>query len=184
MAIQLDFSDIPSNEPVPAGRYPVIVDRVECRDSKSSDSQYLNWELKVTEGEFINRRLFMMTSLSRKALWRLRAVLTNLDAYEEKLELDVDEDSGAVLQPELVGLQGVAVVKMETYQGEERSRVEELLDEDGVDRERAQRKTTKPQRSGGGRLGVVQAPVTSDEASEGEPVGARQPVNRAEMKLR
>jgi hypothetical protein len=198
MPIQLDFSNVPTNEPVPAGRYPVVVEQVECRDSKSSDSKYLNWELRILDGEFANRRLFMMTSLSAKALWRLRSVLINLDAYEEQLDIEVDEGSDIVISPELVGLTGTAVVKIETYQGEERAKVDELLDDDGVDRERAARKT-KGGPKGGGRAPGQQKKFLSredvpteardaEEGAEGELVGAAtgatKPLDRAALKLR
>lgn len=144
MAINVDFSDVPTNEPVPDGRYPVVVEQAEIRDSKSSDSQYINWELRIMDGEYANRRLFMMTSLSKKALWRLRAVLKNLGCYPgDKFTIEKDEGSGIMLFPQVVGATGVAVSKIETYQGEERSRTEELLDDNGQDVEKMERKEAR-----------------------------------------
>jgi len=125
--VTIDFSDIEEPEPMPVASYPVIVQEVQLRDSRSSEFPYLNWELRVTTGEYENRPLWLITSLSPKALWRLQAVLDNLGVYEEQVDFEVDDETNLVLKPVLVGLVGIAVIKHEQYEGRIRNRVEDLL---------------------------------------------------------
>lgn len=203
MRTVIDFSGIPSNDPVPAGDYPVEVENVEWRQSKDKIdketgelSEYWNWEAVITDGPFQGRRLFFMTSLTKSALWKLRNVLVNLGAYRESIEPVYDEDTKQVLEPELVGLTGVARVKMGSYKGEPRSEVDKILDDDGVDREKAMRQDAKSngkadapgkQRS---FLSKQRALADAEGADEGdvEPVapvtGPTRKLDRADMKLR
>lgn len=180
MTININFADVPTTEPVPAGDYLFIVENVVLRSSKDKidpdtqeKSQYLNWELTITEGPFEGRRIFMMTSLVKKALWKLRSVLVNLDSYNENFDLDVDEDTNAVISPELVGLVGVVRVKMGMWDGKERSEVDTILDIDGVDRERAGRTERKAQKV-----------AAATPAPEGQNGAAPAKPERAKMTLR
>jgi len=125
--LTVDFSDAESFDAVPAGEYPVVVIEVEVRESQRSEHPYLNWELEITEGEATGRKLWMMTSLSPKALWRLQQVFENLGLPQDEVELEVDDDTGLVTEPELAGLPAVAPVTNEVYEGRERARVETLL---------------------------------------------------------
>lgn len=126
--ISIDFSQIPSMEPLPKGNYPVVVDSVVLTESKSSENPYFNWTLTVTEpGECQNRKLFFMTSLAEKSLWRLMAIFTNLGVYEEKIQIQVDDQTNMVIYPELSGLTGVAVVTQEVYEKRLQNRVEDIL---------------------------------------------------------
>lgn len=136
--IKVNFAEVESSfEPLPEGRYECIVETVEVRESKSSDNDYLNWELKVTDGEFEDRRLWMITSLSERALFRLKDTFLALGVIEEDDEIDIEwEDDvditpqeGPVLtNPEVIGLACIAVVTNEVYEGKERNRVNEILD--------------------------------------------------------
>lgn len=132
---KIDFSDVESFEPLPEGEYDIEIDKVEVRMNKAGDGMYLNWELLVLDGEFENRRLWMITSLKPTALFRLKQVLEDLDVLEDdEVELEYDDDvdvtsSGGprLLYPELEGIQAVAVVRNEMYEGKEKNRVEQLL---------------------------------------------------------
>lgn len=134
--MKIDFSDVESTfEPLPEGEYEILVERVEVRESNSSDNDYLNWELTVQDEEYEGRKLWMITSFSPKALFRLKEVLVNLGVIDEDDELDFDWDDDVditpkegpqVTEPELVGVAGVAVVSNEVYEGRERNRVAEL----------------------------------------------------------
>lgn len=131
--ISINFSEVQDTafEPIPKGEYPVIIDHVEIKASKSSENPYLNWELTVSDGEFINRKLWMMTSLSEKALWRLKSVFSNLGVLEDEMIIETDEDTGYVTNPELAGLPAIAMVTEEIYDGKIRNRVEDLLPGEG-----------------------------------------------------
>jgi hypothetical protein len=116
-----------------------------------------------------------MTSLVKKGLWKLRKVLTNLEVEMPKdangktlFDYDYDEDTNQITDPELVGRVGIAVVKMGSYQGKERSEVDNILSIDGVDLEQAIRSETKTARAA--------APVTTN--------GAEAPRAERKMNLR
>lgn len=136
--IKINFGEVESSfEPLPEGRYECIVETVEVRESKSSDNDYLNWELKVMDDEHEGRRLWMITSLSEKALFRLKDTFLALDVIEEDEEIDLEwEDDvditpqeGPVLtNPDVIGIACIAVVTNEVYDGRERNRVNEILD--------------------------------------------------------
>jgi hypothetical protein len=128
--ITVDFSQVPSQEPVDVGDHTVIVEKVELRDSKSSSNQYLNWDLVDTEGAGTGRHLFLMTSLSVKALWRLEAVCESFGIElddGERLTLEVDDDTKLVTEPDLVGKVALARVKHEVYDGKIQAKVDEIL---------------------------------------------------------
>lgn len=122
MAIKVNFSDIQTFETLPTGNYSVIVESVELRDSKSSEYPYLNWTLEVQEGDYAGRKLWLITSLNPKALWKLQETLAALgyetDALKGELEFDPEE---------FVGCEAVASVILTQYQGREQNQVESLL---------------------------------------------------------
>lgn len=139
--LSVNFAEIEGSfEPLPEGEYECVIEKVEVRDSKSSDHDYLNWELKVLDEDYEDRRLWMITSLSPKALFRLKDVLVAIDVIEgdEELEIEWEDDvditsqeGPLVTNPDLDGLPCVAVVTNEVYDGRERNRVNELLGPDG-----------------------------------------------------
>lgn len=134
--LRINFAEIESSfEPLPEGRYDCIVDRVEVRESKSSDNDYLNWELVVQDEEYEDRRLWMITSLSDKALFRLKDVFLALGVIEEDDEIDIEWDDSVditptegpqLTNPDVSGIPCVAIVTNEVYDGRERNRVNEL----------------------------------------------------------
>lgn len=137
-SVTVNFADVESFEPLPPGNYDVEIDKVEVRMNKAGDGLYLNWELIVLDGEYENRRLWMITSLKDTALFRLKQVFESLDVMDddEEMEIEYDDDiepstSGGprLVYPEVDGLEAVAVVKNEMYDNRERNRVEELLGE-------------------------------------------------------
>lgn len=123
----IDFNEVESFAALPAGEYPVIVEEVELRQSQSSENPYLNWKLKITEGEFQNRFVWMMTSMSPKAMWRLKETLDNLEVPLDDFHMVVDEDTNLVVEPELVGLAAMAPVREDEYQGRITNKVDMLL---------------------------------------------------------
>lgn len=136
--IKINFAEVESSfEPLPEGVYDVIIEHVEVRESKSSDNDYLNWELTVQDEEFAGRKLWTITSLGEKALWKLKDTFLALGVIEEDDELDVEweddvditpKEGPRVTSPELEGLAAVAVVYNEMYEGKEQNRIRELRD--------------------------------------------------------
>lgn len=145
--VKINFAEVESSfEPLPEGRYECVIEKVEVRDSKSSDNDYLNWELNVLDDEYEGRKLWMITSLSPKALFRLKDVFLALGVIEEDEELDLEweddvdiqqQEGPLVTNPELEGLACIAVVVNEMYESRERNRVNELLDGSGEVPEKA-----------------------------------------------
>lgn len=141
-SMKINFAEVEGSfQPMPEGQYEVIIDKVEVRESKSSDHNYLNWELVVQDDENEGRRLWMITSLSPKALFRLKDVFSalGLDVEADDFELVWDEEvevtpqSGPlVLEPDITGMACVAVVRNEVYDGKERNKVDEILSADNA----------------------------------------------------
>lgn len=134
--LTINFAEIESSfEPLPEGSYDCIIERVEVRESKSSDNDYLNWEFVVQDEEYEDRRLWMITSLSPKALFRLKDVFLALGVIEEDDEIDIEWDDSVditpsegpqLTNPEVEGLACTAIVTNEMYDGRERNRVNEV----------------------------------------------------------
>ena len=130
--VTVDFSDVQEFEPMPKGEYAVLIEKAEYREAQSEDKyDYINLELTVTEeGEFKGRKQWMILSVSPKALWRMKDVFENLGLYEDEVEVDYDEDTMLVTEPELAGLPAVAVVSQRTYEGRVQNQVDALLGTD------------------------------------------------------
>lgn len=128
--ITVDFSDVQDFEVLPKGDYPIVVDKVEMRDG--TEYPYLNWQLKVSEGEHKDRLLWIITSFSPKALFRLKDILENLGVFSEELDIEVDEETGLVTKPELIGLPGVAVCSQRVYEGKPQTQVDTILGVSGA----------------------------------------------------
>jgi hypothetical protein len=151
---KINFAEVESStfEPLPEGNYSVVVDRVEVRESKSSEHFYLNWELEVTDEDHENQRLWMITSLSPKAAFRLKDVFLALgviDGEEDAFEMEWDDqvevtpkEGPLLINPEVDGLAAIAVVQNEMYNGKEQNRVNELLAMDEVE-EKPKERTKK-----------------------------------------
>jgi len=131
----VNFQDVEDFDALPEGEYAVEIDKVEVRQNKAGDANYLNWEFVVLDGDYENRRLWLITSLKPTALFRLKSVLEQLDLLEgEEMELEYDDDqevttsSGPrLIYPDVEGLEATVRVKNEIYDGKERSKVDDLF---------------------------------------------------------
>jgi len=132
--VTINFAEVEGGfEPVPEGTYHCEIVVVECRESKSSENDYLNWEFKILDGDGEGQHLWMITSLSPRALFRLKDVFQALDVLEDEMNLDFDDDveitptaGPRMLEPDVEGLECVVVVRNEMYENRERNRVEEV----------------------------------------------------------
>jgi hypothetical protein len=141
---KIDFEEVESFAAIPQAEYPVVVEEVELRESQSSEYPYLNWKLKVTEGEYEGRFVWMMTSMSPKALWRLKETLDNLEVPLDDFNMVVDEDTNFVIEPQLVGLPALAPVREDEYQGRITNKVDMLLPVGGAQKSDAPMKKGAP----------------------------------------
>lgn len=137
----INFAEVDGSfDIIPEGLYPVVIEKVEVRESKSSEHNYLNWELTISEGEHEGRKLWHITSLSPKAFFRLKDVFAALgfDVEDENFDLDWDDDveitpkAGPLLtDPDVTGLPATAVVTIEPYQGKDQNRVDDIRAAEG-----------------------------------------------------
>lgn len=133
---RINFAEVEGGfDVLPEGQYECVIERVEVRESNSSDYNYLNFELKVTNEDYEDRRLWFIRSFSPKALPMMKDTFVALGVIEEDEEVDFewDEDvditpkEGPVLtNPDLEGIECVARVSNEMYDGTERNRVNGL----------------------------------------------------------
>ena len=119
--IKINFSDVEDFELLDAGVYDAVVEDIEERESQSSDYPYLNWTLVVAGEENDGRKLWFMTSLSPKALWKLKETLLSLGMSEEDVEDDFDFDP-----QDFIGMDVRATVVQESYKGRMQNRVEDI----------------------------------------------------------
>lgn len=104
MKIQVDFGQVKGFDPVGKGRFKCRIDKVELRDSKSSDDQQLLWYFTITEGPEEARHIMQSTSFSTRALWKLQQTFRELGAAADALEeLEVDDDSKELVYPDFSG---------------------------------------------------------------------------------
>lgn len=125
----VSFADVEGQDrtPIKAGKYDVVVNGIEMRQSDNSEHTYLNWELEITDGEHEGRKLWMITSLSPKALWNLQGVMQSFGYEDEEIEFEVDEDTNMLLSPDLTGEAGEATVVNKLYEGRPQAKVTNLV---------------------------------------------------------
>jgi hypothetical protein len=104
--IKVDMSNV--DEPVGAGDYICIVSKIEVK--QGDKAPYLKWELKIGTGESKGLKLFTNTSLSPKALFRLRDLLVAMGMKVPKSAFEIDTDKF------IRKIVGVTVV-MKDYEG-------------------------------------------------------------------
>lgn len=117
MAINLDFSSVPSREPLEEGIYHLQIAKVEETNS-STGNPMLKVEFNVL-GVDGNRKLWDNYVLIDKCLWKVKELFDALGIDTSNLvEMDVNE---------LVGMEVQAKVIQETYNGDIMNRVKKVL---------------------------------------------------------
>ena len=62
--IQINLDEVPDQELLDPGWYRVRVEGAEVRKNRNNDGQHISWRLRVVEGQYENRVLFLNTGLS------------------------------------------------------------------------------------------------------------------------
>lgn len=115
--LNLDFSSVPSREPIAEGVYHLQIAKVE-ETTSSTNNPMLKVEYDVLDVEG-GRKLWDNFVLIPKALWKLKELFEALGIdTAEIVEMDVQE---------LVGMEVQAKVIQETYQGDIVNRVKKIL---------------------------------------------------------
>lgn len=122
MALNLDFSSVPSRDPLDEGVYLLqIAEAIEKTSSTGNPMISVTYDvLSTQDGETVDgsRKLWDNYSLQVQALFKLKELLSALGV-----------DTSAVVDMEvsdLVGQQILAKVVQETYNGELRNRVKKI----------------------------------------------------------
>lgn len=74
-------------EALPEGRYTAKLNDVDTT-KEGAKGAYWSWEFEIVDGEFKNRKLWVNTSLSEKADWKMKEVFT---AFGYDADTDTDE---------------------------------------------------------------------------------------------
>lgn len=115
--LNLDFSSVPSREPLEEGVYSLTIAKAE-ETTSSTGNPMLKIEYDVNDADG-NRKLWDNYVLIDKCLWKLKELFQALGIdTSEIVEMDVTE---------LVGMQVNAKIIQETYQGEIVNRVKKIL---------------------------------------------------------
>lgn len=126
--VKIDFTGVQSRQLLPEDDYLVVVEEVN-QTTSSNDNDQLEFVFSVKEGKFEGQKLWFYCPLTDNSLWKLHGLLTALgqDVPDDELDLDTDE---------LVGLELMAVVQHETYDGVKRSKMMDFYAvEEGGDKE-------------------------------------------------
>lgn len=133
--INVDFSQIPDNN-MPEGGYEAEITGVEMRTGKENNGQpgnpYLNWEFTITDGDYTGRKVWMVTGLTEKSLWKLKETFEALGIEGDALDIEIDDDTNAMTEPEVIGIPVLVEVVQESYQGRttsKASKIVQLLDQ-------------------------------------------------------
>ena len=90
--LRVDFSEVQEFDLIPEGVYRACVTEQEVRESNSSEYPYINWTYTIVGSANDNRKVWLMTSLSPKALFRLKAFLIAAGETKESLASDFEMD--------------------------------------------------------------------------------------------
>ena len=91
LAKQADEAEVQDFSPLPEDTYRAKLLEVEQKEGRQSGKPYWNWTFEVTEGDHTGRRLWVITSLSEKALFKLKEVF---QAFGYTTDSDTDEMIG------------------------------------------------------------------------------------------
>lgn len=118
-SFKVNFSDVKTFDAIVAGMYRCRVDDAEVRDSKEGEYPYINWTVSIVDGDNKGRKLWLMTSLSPKAAWKLQETLIAFGAHPDSVkgEFEIDPD-------DYLGAEFMAEVVVEHYGGSDRNKID------------------------------------------------------------
>lgn len=116
--LNLDFSNVPSREPLPEGIYDVSIAKVEDTTSKNNNPM-LKIEFDVLTPGYEKRKLWSYYVLTADAMWKMKELC---DAVGLSTDEVVTMDTA-----EFVGLTCKASVGQRVYEGNVTNEIKKLL---------------------------------------------------------
>ena len=115
--LNLDFSSVPSREPLDEGVYDLTIAKIEETTSSTGNPMLkVEYDVSGVEG---NRKLWDNYVLIDKCLWKVKELFDALGIdTSELVEMDVSE---------LLGMQVKAKVIQETYNGDIVNRIKKVM---------------------------------------------------------
>lgn len=129
--INVNFADVQSRSVVPAGDYPGVISDCVLRQKQGSEDPYLNWDVVIAEGEYEGRHVFGTTSFKPSALWKMMESFRNLGYQEQEYNIQFNDETGQVAEPEVIGLACVARCYNEPYQNRQTTKISDILGPNG-----------------------------------------------------
>lgn len=132
LKIPLDFEGVEEFDVLPAGVYGAVVEKLTYRPELDADespdgnpkSASISVEYTVTEPEdMVGRKLWQNLYFTPKALFRMKAFFDAFDA--EMAELEVDEETGLVLSPDLSGTAVEVKARVDGWGGSDRNKIDQ-----------------------------------------------------------
>jgi len=120
-----EVADEPTSTLVPEGTYAVIVTDAEEKTS-SKGTPGIGLDLEITEGSEKGRAVWDTAWVTEKAMWRVKKVLSALKYEIPEGEFDLNT-------ADLIGRRMFVSVEHEKYDGKMRTRVVDMLPQDGWD---------------------------------------------------
>lgn len=118
-SLNLDFSSVPSREPLPEGVYELAIDKVENVVSKSTNKPMLKVTFNVLTEGYIGRKLFSNYVLADNCLWKVKELFDSIGMDSDAI-VDIDTD-------DLVGMTCSAKVGQRTYNDEVQNEIVKTL---------------------------------------------------------
>jgi len=133
---RIPFSEIPKKPILEKGDYQAMIREVRKEPSSDQQSENLVWDIDIIDPAFEGVSLRMWTNLQLKSLWRLEMVLDQLGLGKEEgkdLDIDIDEETNVVINPQLSGKPCVVAVSKGKDQSGKRDQnnVEDLFGPSG-----------------------------------------------------
>lgn len=118
-SLNLDFSSVPSRDPLPEGVYDVTVAKVEQTVSKSSGNPMMKVEFDVQDPDYTGRKLWANYVLTEAAMWKVKELFSALGIDTSAIvEMDTDE---------LIGLTCKAKVAQREYDGNVQNEIKKTM---------------------------------------------------------
>lgn len=124
LVIDMESVEGQSYEAIPKGTYAAVIEECEFKMSASSGKPMWNLVLTISEGDFKGRKLFTFLSFSEAAL---PGTKTQIQRIAPELLSKRFDPKKIAADGTLIGKAVRVKTKLETYEGEERTKVASFL---------------------------------------------------------